>query len=89
MKPTDVINEILPSNFKEVFELLEILRRRHPVPLQLFLLMCFNVVIAPAVYAATGEEITRKAAWALGILGLIILGLSVYLFVVIFQPERF
>lgn len=89
MKGNDVLNEILPSNFKEVVELWQILRRRHPVPLQLFLLMCLNLVIAPAVYAATGEEITRKAAWALGILGLVTLGLSVYLFVVIFQPERF
>jgi len=89
MKQTNVLNEILPSNLKEAFDLLQMLRRRHPVSVQLFLLMCFNVVIAPAVYAATGEEITRKAAWALGILGLVILGLSVYLFVVIFQPERF
>jgi K+-transporting ATPase KdpF subunit len=89
MKRADVINEILPTNLKEAFDLLQMLRRRHPVPVQLFLLMCFNVVIAPAVYAATGEEITRKAAWALGILGLITFGLSIYLFVVIFQPERF
>lgn len=89
MKSNDVLNEILPSNLKEAFDLLQMLRRRHPVALQLFLLMCFNLVIAPAVYAATGEEITRKAAWAIGILGLVTLGLSVYLFVVIFQPERF
>ncbi|WP_449418756.1 K(+)-transporting ATPase subunit F [Phormidium nigroviride] len=89
MKGNDVLNEILPSNLKEAFDLLQMLRRRHPVPLQLFLLMCLNLVIAPAVYAATGEEITRKAAWALGLLGLVTLGLSVYLFVVIFQPERF
>jgi len=46
-------------------------------------------VIAPAVYAATGDEITRKAAYALGILGLVILGLAIYLFAVILQPERF
>ena len=89
MKSNDVLNEILPSNLKEVVELWQMLNRRHPVPLQLFLLMCLNLVIAPAVYAATGEEITRKAAWAIGILGLVTLGLSVYLFVVIFQPERF
>jgi K+-transporting ATPase KdpF subunit len=89
MKQTNVLNEILPSNLKAAFELLQMLRRRHPVPVQLFFLMCLNLVIAPGVYAATGEEITRKAAWALGILGLITFGLSIYLFVVIFQPERF
>jgi len=89
MKQNDLLNEILPSNLNDAFELWQMLRRRHPVSVQLFLLMCLNLVIAPAVYAATGEEITRKAAWALGVLGLVILGLSVYLFVVIFEPERF
>lgn len=89
MKRNELLNDVLPSNLNEAVELLQMLRRRHPVSVQLFILMCLNLVIAPAVYAATGEEITRKAAWALGILGLVILGLSVYLFVVIFEPERF
>lgn len=58
-------------------------------PLQLFLLMCLNVALSPAVQAATGIEISRLQAYALGILGLVTLGLSTYLFVVIFQPEKF
>jgi K+-transporting ATPase KdpF subunit len=48
-----------------------------------------NLVIAPAVFAATGDEITRKAAYALGILGIVTLGVAIYLFAVILQPERF
>jgi K+-transporting ATPase KdpF subunit len=51
--------------------------------------MCFNLIIAPAVYAAADESLTRKAAWGLSLLGLVIVGLAVYLIVVIFQPERF
>jgi len=62
---------------------------RRPIPLQLFLLLCLNLVIAPAVLGATGGQLERGQAYAIGILGLVTLGLSIYLFVVIFQPERF
>ncbi|TAD78771.1 MAG: K(+)-transporting ATPase subunit F [Oscillatoriales cyanobacterium] len=55
----------------------------------IFLVMCFNAIIAPAVYAASGEDFTRKAVWGLSLLGLVIIALSIYLLVVIFQPERF
>ena len=90
MRRNDWLNDILPENWQEAIELLQMLWRRHPISVQLFLLMCFNLVIAPAVYAAAGDDdITRKAAWSLGLLGLLTLGISVYLFVVIFQPERF
>lgn len=90
MKRNQVINHILPPKWKEAIELLQMLWRRHPLSVHIFLLMCFNLVIAPAVYAAAGDDdLTRKAAWSLGLLGLLTLGLSVYLFVVIFQPERF
>lgn len=57
--------------------------------LYLLLALCFNLAIAPAIYAATGEDLTRKAAYALGILVLVTIALSIYLFTVIFQPERF
>lgn len=74
--------------FYAIDAFLEVCKRK-PLPIQLFLAMCSNLAIAPLVYAATGEDVTRQAAYALGFLGLIILGLSIYLFVVIFQPERF
>jgi K+-transporting ATPase KdpF subunit len=56
-------------------------------PRYLFLLLCLNLAIAPAVHAAT--ELSRSQSYALGILALIVLSLSAYLFVVMFQPERF
>lgn len=45
------------------------------------------LVITPAVWAQGSLSLLQ--AWALGVLGLVTVGLSVYLFVVIFQPERF
>jgi K+-transporting ATPase KdpF subunit len=55
----------------------------------LFYLLCLNLILAPAVQAATGNEVSRSQAYALGILGLVTVALSTYLFVVMFQPERF
>ena len=62
--------------------------RRRPLPAQLFLLLCLNLIIAPAVYAASAE-ISKGQAWAIALLGVVTLALSTYLIVVIFQPERF
>jgi K+-transporting ATPase KdpF subunit len=63
--------------------------RRHKVPLWILLGMGFNLVLAPAVYASTGEQLSRSQAWALGLLALVSLAIAVYLFFVMFQPERF
>ena len=48
-----------------------------------------NLVLAPVVYAATGGTISREQSYALGLLGVVTLALSIYLFLVIFQPEKF
>ncbi|OUL36081.1 potassium-transporting ATPase subunit F [Nostoc sp. 106C] len=63
--------------------------RKQKLPLYIFLGMCFNLVVAPVVYAATGEQFSRSQAWALGLLGLVTLSLSIYLFFVMFVPEKF
>ena len=63
--------------------------RHKKLPLYLFLGMCFNLVVAPVVYAATGEQFTHTQAWALGLLGIVVLSLSIYLFFVMFIPEKF
>ncbi len=89
MKRVNFLKEIFTREFSLSIDLLREQLKRNQLPIQLFLLLCLNLVIAPAVNAATGEEITRKAAYALGILGLVTLGLVIYLFAVIFQPERF
>ncbi|HEY9633690.1 MAG TPA: K(+)-transporting ATPase subunit F [Coleofasciculaceae cyanobacterium] len=89
MKRVDFLKEILPQDLSETGELMREQWKSNPLPIQLFLLLCLNLLIAPAVDAATGPEITRKAAYALGILGIVTIGLAIYLFAVILQPERF
>jgi len=83
------ITKYLPDFLEEITELFYQQRKINPLPIWLFLALCFNLVIAPAIYAATGEDLTPKASYALGILTLVTVALSLYLFVVIFQPERF
>jgi K+-transporting ATPase KdpF subunit len=63
--------------------------KRNRIPLSLFLLLCFNLLLAPAVQAATSVAESRFSAYTITLLGLVTLCLCVYLFVVIFQPERF
>lgn len=63
--------------------------RKRKVPKYAFLALCFNLLLAPAVQAATGNELSRTQSYALGILGLGVVALAIYLFVVMFQPERF
>ncbi|KAF3888076.1 MULTISPECIES: potassium-transporting ATPase subunit F [Nostocales] len=63
--------------------------RKQKLPLSLFLAMCFNLLLAPIVYAATAQTFSRNQAWALGLLGLVTVGLSIYLFFVMFVPEKF
>ena len=89
MKRVNWFSQVMPLDLIDGVELLQEQWKRNPLPIGLFLMMCLNLVIAPAVYASAGEAITRKAAWAIGILTLVILGLAIYLFAVILQPERF
>jgi K+-transporting ATPase KdpF subunit len=88
MKRVNRFRQVMPVELVDGVELLQ-QWKRNPLSIGLFLMMCLNLVIAPAVYASAGEAITRKAAWAIGILALVILGLAIYLFAVILQPERF
>lgn len=84
----DLFGKHLSSQLTESRSFLRSQWQKRPLPLQLFLLLCLNLIIAPAVQAAAGG-VTRGNAYALGLLGLVTLGLAVYLFVVILQPERF
>ncbi|MBW4641416.1 MAG: K(+)-transporting ATPase subunit F [Goleter apudmare HA4340-LM2] len=78
--------EDLSLDFTEIVAFLTAKRSR--VPVMIFLLLCLNVLLAPAVQAATPEA-SRYTSYAIACLGAITVGLCVYLFVVIFQPERF
>ncbi|MBW4563419.1 MAG: K(+)-transporting ATPase subunit F [Mojavia pulchra JT2-VF2] len=63
--------------------------RKQQLPLAIFIVLCWNLAVAPIVYAASDGILERPSAWAIGILGFVTVGLVIYLFVVIFQPERF
>jgi K+-transporting ATPase KdpF subunit len=63
--------------------------RRQKLPLYLFLGLCFNLVLAPAVFAATGGDLSKVQAYWLAGLGLVTVCLSIYLFFVMFVPEKF
>lgn len=63
--------------------------KRQPFIVVLFLALSLSSAIAPQIYAATGDEMTRQNAYAMGILLFIILALAIYLFIVILQPEKF
>ncbi|MBD2198875.1 MULTISPECIES: potassium-transporting ATPase subunit F [Calothrix] len=76
----------------ELLQLLSFLRsqsRKQKLPLAIFIVLCLNLAIAPVVYAAADGELERRSAWAIGILSFITIAIVIYLFVVIFQPERF
>ncbi|MEA5498751.1 K(+)-transporting ATPase subunit F [Limnoraphis robusta Tam1] len=77
------------NSFLETCDLIGSRFLHRKLSLSLFLALCFNVVLAPLVYAATNNNIAKSSAYALGLLGLVVIGLAVYLFVVILQPERF
>ena len=63
--------------------------RRQRIPIAIFVVLCINLLLAPIVYAAADGGLERRYAYAIALLGLVTLGLVVYLFVVVFQPERF
>jgi K+-transporting ATPase KdpF subunit len=62
-------------------------KRKYPT--YLFLALCFNVAIASTAFAATGDTFSRPQIYALTALSLVAVVLSLYLFAVMFQPERF
>ena len=77
------------NDFTPFFSQLGSQLRHRPLPLKLFLALCFNLIIAPAVLAASGGSVSRLNAYALGVLGLVTLGLAIYLMAVMIQPQRF
>ena len=89
MKKVDVLNGFISVDVVDSISFVLSRWRKQQLPLAIFLVLCLNLVIAPVVYAAADGTLERRSAWALGILGLVTLGLTVYLFVVVFQPERF
>jgi K+-transporting ATPase KdpF subunit len=63
--------------------------KKFQIPAYLFLIFCLSVIAAPLTQAATENTLSKGQAYALALLGLVVLSLFIYLFVVIFQPEKF
>ncbi|MBE9007705.1 potassium-transporting ATPase subunit F [Fortiea sp. LEGE XX443] len=63
--------------------------RKQKFLLVMFIVMCLSLGISRVVYAATNSTLQIQFTWAYGVLGGVILGLIIYLFAVVFQPERF
>ncbi|WP_071454806.1 potassium-transporting ATPase subunit F [Gloeomargarita lithophora] len=63
--------------------------KRHFFPRIILLGSLLNLIAAPLVYAANDGAMGRGTAYALGGLGIVVLGLAVYLLLVILYPERF
>jgi K+-transporting ATPase KdpF subunit len=89
MKRTELRTPILSAQLPEELATIWDECRKRKLPRYAFLALCFNLVLAPAVQAASGNEFSRPQAYALGLLGLVTIALAIYLFVVMFQPERF
>lgn len=91
MKPTH-LQRNLPQTTSQVFatvsEIVSVWRKQK-LPLYLFLGLCFNLILAPAVFAATSGDLSRTQAYWLGALLLLTVALAIYLFFVMFVPERF
>jgi K+-transporting ATPase KdpF subunit len=51
--------------------------------------MGLSLLLAQPIYASTEATLSKSNAYAIGILICLTFGLSIYLFWVIFQPERF
>lgn len=83
MKKTDII-------ITEISDYLQSRDRRRWKPAAgIFFALCLNLLLATTVYGATSGTIEKGSAYAIAFLILLTLALSIYLFAVILQPERF
>jgi K+-transporting ATPase KdpF subunit len=81
-------NFLSPTVIEDIFAIATKLSDRKPT--RYLLWSCaINLIFAPVVSAASGDTVSREQSYALGLLGIGTVGLSIYLFVVIFQPEKF
>jgi K+-transporting ATPase KdpF subunit len=89
MKRADLPGKFLAMDFiPTVFNIWSQCRKQK-LPLAIFIGLCLNLLVAPVVYATAAGTLERPSAWAIGILGGVTLAMVIYLFVVVFQPERF
>jgi K+-transporting ATPase KdpF subunit len=59
------------------------------LPIYLLSILAINIIISPLVYASTNQILSKGQSYALTLLGLVTISLFIYLFIVIFKPEKF
>jgi K+-transporting ATPase KdpF subunit len=52
-------------------------------------ILLINIIISPLVYASNNQILSKGQSYALTLLGLVTISLFIYLFIVIFKPEKF
>lgn len=62
---------------------------KQTLPLAIAIILGLHLIFHRIVYAATTITLNQNSTWAFGILGVVLAALIIYLFTVIFQPERF
>jgi K+-transporting ATPase KdpF subunit len=87
-KEINVKDKYVPMDLVQAIAYIWSRWRKQKLPLIVFTILCLNLVISPIVYAVD-NTLQVRFTWAYGVLGAVVLGLIIYLFVVIFQPERF
>jgi K+-transporting ATPase KdpF subunit len=87
-KEINVKDKYVPMDLVQAIAYIWSQWRKQKLPLIVFTILCLNLVISPIVYAVD-NTLQVRFTWAYGVLGAVVLGLIIYLFVVIFQPERF
>ncbi|NJM73651.1 MAG: K(+)-transporting ATPase subunit F [Scytonema sp. RU_4_4] len=88
-KKLEMSGKLLSMNVAEAISFVWLQWRSQKLPLAIFVALCLNLMIAPIIYAAADGTLERLSAWSIGILGLVILAIVIYLFVVVSQPEHF
>lgn len=61
----------------------------HKLSIYFLSILLTNLIFSPLVYASTKDVLSKGQTYALGLLGLVTFSLFIYLFIVIFQPEKF
>ncbi|BAZ32712.1 potassium-dependent ATPase G chain [Cylindrospermum sp. NIES-4074] len=89
MKRVDLPEKSLPMGIMLAMSFIRSQCRKQQLPLVIFIMLCLNLLIAPVVYAAAGGILEKRSTWAIGVLGFVTAALVIYLFIVVFQPERF
>ncbi|BAT51585.1 K+-transporting ATPase, F subunit [Nostoc sp. NIES-3756] len=64
------------------------MRKQHLL-LAIAIIFGVHLLIHPVAYAVTSITVNQTSAWAFRVLAIVLTALIIYLFTVIFQPERF